>query len=242
MPRLIILCALVTICVLIVCFPDQFETGVVALLEWINGNKEIGVITLGFIIALATSIAIPGTLMTIGTGYIMDAVYEGEHWKSIMVGVLTVFLGTWLGSLVSFFIGRYVFRELTLQIARRYRVMRALDCAFLEKGFQTCVLFRVCPMVPFNAFNFLAGATSLQFRSYFFAFIGYLPICILNVWIGTTIKSISEVISGDYEGGETSIIVLIIGLIISIIIVVYISCLVHRYLRKFISDKQIAPK
>ena len=180
--------------------------------------------------------------MTIGTGFIMDVVYEGEHWKSITVGVLTVFIGTWLGSLLSFFIGRYVFRELTLQMAKRYRVMRALDCAFLDKGFSTCVLFRICPLVPFNAFNFLAGATSLKFKQYFCAFIGYLPACILNVWIGTSIKSLSQVIRGDYEGGKTGIIMLIIGLFLCIIIVVYISYLVRRYLKTFISEKQIAPK
>lgn len=109
-----------------------------------------------------------------------------------------------------------------------------MECAILDKGFRTCLLFRICPLVPFNIFNFLAGATSLKFKDYFWAFIGYLPACIVNVCIGTTIKSLSDITRGEYEGGTTSIVVLVIGLFLTIVILVYITIMIRRYLRKFV--------
>ena len=61
--------------------------------------------------------------MTIGTGFIMAEVYKGELWKCILIGFITVFLGAWIGSLVCFFIGRYIFRQLTARMAAKFRVM-----------------------------------------------------------------------------------------------------------------------
>lgn len=116
LPRLLVTCTLITIVVLIACYPNHVETEVTSLIDWMSDNKELGVFMLGLIIVVATSIAIPGTLMTIGTGFIMDAVYEGDR-KSIVIGVLTCFLGTWVGSIFSFFIGRYVLRELSTRMA-----------------------------------------------------------------------------------------------------------------------------
>ena len=81
-----------------------------------------------------------------------------------------------------------------------------------------------------NIFNFVAGATSLTFPAYALAFIGYVPTAIVNVWVGTTIKSVADLVMGEYDGGYTQIIILIVGLVIAIVLVVYISCRVKVYL------------
>ena len=74
----------------------------------------------------ATVVGTPGALMTIGTGFVLHAVYD-SLWKSILVGTLTVYLGTWIGSSLAFLIGRYVLRDLTKRLNSRYKVMKALD-------------------------------------------------------------------------------------------------------------------
>ena len=236
MPRLLVVITLIITVVLIACYPSQVEEGISVLIEWIKEQEGLGIFTLGLIIAAGTAIAMPGSFLTISTGYILNDVYDSEHWKIILIGAFTAFAGTFLGSILCFCTGRYIFRELTTRMAQKFKIIRALDCAFYYQGFRFCFLFRICPLVPFNAFNFLAGATSLSFGAYIFAFIGYLPACIFNVWIGTSIKSIKEITSGEYEGGTTGFIVLIISLILCLVIVIYISCLVRRYLKK-IADK-----
>ena len=91
---------------------------------------------------------------------------------------------------------------------------------------------RICPLVPFNAFNYVMGGTSVTFKNYFLAGPGTIPICAVNVFVGTTIGSIKEVMSGDYDGGTVSLVMLITGCVLSVIITVYTSCIVRRYLKR----------
>ena len=152
---------------------------------------------------------------------------------SVLVGTLTVFFGTWLGTCFSFFLGRYVLRDLTLRLNGRFVMMRALDRAMKEReGFRFCFLLRLCPLTPFNAFNYIMGGTSISFWSYVLAGPGYIPICIANVFIGTTISSIAALVEGDYDGGDASIITLIVGLVISLLLIIYITIVVRRHLRR----------
>ena len=98
-------------------------------------NKQIGPVIMACVIAIATPLFIPGSLMTIGTGFIMHQVYKDDDeqvWKSIVVGTLIVYLGTWLGSCLSFFLGRYVLRDMTERLNKRFLMMRALDRAMKE--------------------------------------------------------------------------------------------------------------
>ena len=65
---------------------------------------------------------VPGAVMTLGTGFIMHTVYK-KLWKSILVGTLTVFTGTWIGSTISFILGRYVLRDLTNWLFKKFKIM-----------------------------------------------------------------------------------------------------------------------
>ena len=153
-------------------------------------------------------------------------------WKSIIYGSITAYLGTWIGSLLAFLIGRYIFRDLARCLSDRYKIMRALDLVLRDEGFKFCFLLKICPIVPFNAFNYIAGGTSLSFKNYFLAGCGTIPIVILNIFIGSSIGSVSELVRGEYDNGTASLVILILGLVISLILVVYITCYIRKYLKK----------
>ena len=154
-----------------------------------KANRELGPFLMALACVIATPLAVPGALMTIGTGFILYTVY-GVVWEAVLIGTLTVFLGTWFGSGIAFLIGRYVLRDLTGRLIRRYKTMSALDMVIKEQGFRFTFLMRVCPLVPFNAFNYVMGGTSVTFKNYFLAGPGTIPICAVNVFVGTTIGSI----------------------------------------------------
>ena len=232
-PRLLIVCFILTIITLIFVYPKKVEELMRSYIDWMRLNKELGVLMTCVICLVGTTVGTPGALMTIGNGFIYNEVYQGELWKSILVGSAAVYFGTWFGSCLAFLIGRYVLRDLTRRLVNKFKIIKALDFAFQDQGFRTCFLFRLCPLVPFNGYNYLAGATSLRFSPYFFAFVGYIPTVLANVWIGTTIKSLADLIRGEYDGGYTQIVVLIVGMCISIVLIVFITCRVKAYLKKF---------
>ena len=72
--------------------------------------------------------------------------------------------------------------------------MKALDWVLKKDGFRFCFLLRLCPLVPFNAMNYVMGGTSISFKNYVLAYVGTIPIISVNVFIGTTISSISDLV------------------------------------------------
>ena len=169
--------------------------------------------------------------MTVGTGFILHSVFE-ETWITITVGTFTVFIGLWFGSVLSFLMGRYVMRDCTMRLSLKYKLIKSLEMAMRTEGLRFCFLLRLCPIVPFNLINYILGGTSLTLRQYFLAGPGYIPICVAYVFVGTTIGSFADLVSGNYDGGPTKFIILIIGCVIALLLAVYITRVIKRYLRK----------
>ena len=110
--------------------------------------------------------------------------------------------------------------------------MKTLDLALRTEGLRFCFLLRLCPIVPFNLINYILGGTSITLKAYFLAGPGYIPICVAYVFLGTTIGSIADLVAGDYDGGATSFIILIVGCVVAILLATYITIVIKRYLRK----------
>ena len=125
-PRLLIVAIVITSITLVIVYPSEIQDGIDNYCVWMKANQELGPFLLSFACVIATPLAVPGALMTIGTGFILYTVYE-QVWKSVLVGTLTVFLGTWIGSGIAFLVGRYVLRDMTTSLIRRFKIMTALD-------------------------------------------------------------------------------------------------------------------
>ncbi len=66
-------------------------------------------------------------------------------------------------------------RDLIKLFARRYPVVKATDRAIKHKGFRIYLLLRMCPVIPFNALNYIGGITGVKWQAYTFALIGIFP-------------------------------------------------------------------
>ncbi len=97
---------------LIAIYPQKIIHKLEEYCEWMVENKELGCFLIALYCILGTLLSAPGTIMSVPTGYIIHEVFEEKLYKSIPVGVLIVMLGTWVGSILAFLIGRYVFRSL----------------------------------------------------------------------------------------------------------------------------------
>ena len=147
-----------------------------------------------------------------------------------MVGSFAVFIGAWIGAVIAFILGRYVFREKSESLANKYRITKALDKAFKTEGLKVVILLRLCPLIPFTAFNYVMGITAVSFSAYAVGTVGIIPGTVVYVFIGTTIGSIQDAATGNYDAGVAPLILIIIGSILACVAIIYISIVVKRYL------------
>ena len=83
-----------------------------------------------------------------------------------------------------------MFREKSEKFAQKFNILKALDKAIRTEGLKLILLLRLCPLIPFTAFNYVIGITSVKFLDYAIGGFGMIPGTIVYVFIGTTIGSI----------------------------------------------------
>ena len=114
--------------------------------------------------ALATALALPGSILTIAGGAIFG----------FQLGALLNWAGASLGAMLAFLLARH----LGLGAVRRLlgkRADRVTDLAGAH-GFATVLRLRLVPVVPFNVLNFAAGFAGVGFRDYMLGtLIGLIP-------------------------------------------------------------------
>lgn len=101
-----------------------------------------------------------------------------------------------------------------------------------KEGLKFTLLLRLCPLIPFNAFNYVMGVTAVTFKDYAIGGVGMIPGTIVYVFVGTTIGNIADAASGEFEGGTVTLVLLIVGTVLAFAAIVYITIVVKRYLNK----------
>jgi len=150
----------------------------------------------------------------------------------MLVGVTAIWLGAWIGSNLAMLNGRYLFRDQASKAAKKYKIIGAVDKAMHTEGLKFTFLLRLCPLVPFNAFNYIMGVTAVKFWDYALGGLGMIPGTIVYVFIGTTISDIADAAAGKYDRGPAFLVLLIVGSILALVAIFYVSYVVKKYLDK----------
>ncbi|MFP4300456.1 MAG: TVP38/TMEM64 family protein [Spirochaetaceae bacterium] len=197
------------------------------LLSWVEGQGAVGVIT--FIVAYiaATVLFIPGSILTLGAGFVFG----------VLEGVAYVSVASTLGATLAFLVGRYIAREwVSKKIAENPR-FSALDRAVSQEGWKIVGLTRLSPIFPFNMLNYGYGITGVSLPSYFIAsWIGMLPGTVMYVYLGSLAGSLATL--GAREGRTTGEWVFYsVGLIATVVVTFYVT----RIARRVLSDRVEIP-
>lgn len=89
---------------------------------------------------------------------------------------------------------------------------------------------------PYFILNYALGATPVTFYDFALGGIGMVPFTISYVFIGTTLGSITQAATGDYEVGAVTFIVLVLACILEIIALIWLSFHVKKISQKYIDD------
>lgn len=103
-----------------------------------------------------------------------------------MIGFLAIMAGATIGTSLTFLISRRLGRGF---VEKRLKgKFKSLDEALERRGFATVLFFRVVPIVPYEALNYVSGLSNIRFRDYAAAtFLGLLPGAAVAAFFGDSL-------------------------------------------------------
>jgi uncharacterized membrane protein YdjX (TVP38/TMEM64 family) len=183
---------------------------VIAHREWFDNPRLLksevvswgawGPIVYMLLYAVGPSFLLPGAVMTIAAGLAFGA-WRGAAWSLI---------GADAGAIVAFGAGRFLGRSFVERTigSRLRQTLNRLE----RNGFYLTLYLRLVPVIPYNAFNLLAGASPIRFKDYFWAsVIGMTPGTVLFALLGDSLWNPGSprffitlgLIACCFAGGET---------------------------------------
>ncbi|GAY40723.1 hypothetical protein CUMW_054200 [Citrus unshiu] len=150
-----------------------------------------------------TVLAIPASILTLGGGYLFG----------LPLGVVADSVGATIGATAAFLIGRTFGRSFVISKLKNYPKFQAI-----------IFLLRLVPLLPFNILNYLLSVTPVHTGKYMLAsWLGMMPSTFSLVYVGTTLKDLSDVTHGWNEISATRWVYMALGFVISVILMVCVA-------------------
>jgi len=181
------------------------------------------------IYVVATVCFIPGSLLTLGGGFVFKL-----KW-----GVFLVWLGATIGATLAFLLGRTALRSWIAEKVQQYPRFRAVDAAVNKRGWVIVLLLRLTPILPFNLLNYALALTDVKFLQYFLptAF-GMIPGTTLYVYFGSLASDIADIAAGHVGPSLTVQIIIWVASGVGIIVtVVVITIFAKREMNKALAEE-----
>jgi uncharacterized membrane protein YdjX (TVP38/TMEM64 family) len=212
---LMILAALLTIVRVL-----PIDQAMAAVKGWTAGLGIWGPVVLALLYIVATVLLVPGTILTLAAGGMFG----------LVVGTITVSIGSTLGASLAFLIARYVARDKVAARASHNRRFGAIDRAIGEGGWKIVALLRLSPAIPFNLQNYLYGLTPIRFWPYVLtSWLAMLPGTFLYVYLG---HIAGAAVGADRPRTAAEWAMLAVGLLATIVVTVYVTRLARRKLQE----------
>lgn len=215
---------------------DQIQEATRLFLAWVETHPAWGVIAFILLYALATVLFVPGAILTIGCGFTFGSVFGIG--KGVALASVAVFVGATIGSIAAFLLGRYLFKDCVASLIRQYPTFEAIDRALEGNGLVIMVLLRLSPLIPYNALDYMSGATSIPLWSYSLALVAVLPGVFMYTFLGASASSLAD--SENVENSTIRLVSLIFGITFAVLGVAVASYYANRELNKILSDGEEA--
>lgn len=157
-------------------------------LDWVRGCGALGMIVYGVAYIIGTVFLVPGTLLTVGSGFLYGSI----------IGTLIVSPASVFGATITFLLGRSFARDWISKKVNQYPKFGVIDRAIAENGFKIVLLMRLNPVfIPFAILNYALGLSRVSLRDYILAsWIGMLPATTLYVYLGSSVRNVADLLQG----------------------------------------------
>ncbi|XP_031495141.1 uncharacterized protein LOC116260791 [Nymphaea colorata] len=224
---LLLLAAITTACVTL-----PIEKILKDFLVWIKQNLgPWGPLVLAVAYIPLTVLAVPASILTLGGGYLFG----------LPIGFLADSIGATIGATAAFLLGRTIGKPLVMSKLKDYPQFQAVAIAIQRSGFKIVLLLRLVPLLPFNMLNYLLSVTPVSLGEYMMAsWLGMMPITFALVYVGTTLKDLSDVTHGWSEISTTRWVMLVSGLVLSVILMICVTKVAKSSLEKALMENDAA--
>lgn len=210
-------------------------------LEWVQGHPAQGLIWILIFMSVSVVFMVPiGTPLTLGCGYIYKGAY-GWIWG---VGIATIvsMLGSAVGAIACFLLGRYLMRETVRKWIRKYPLFDAIDVAAAEHGLRIMAMLYLTPILPLGPVAYMCGTTSMALHHFVIAKIAALPLMMLYVFIGasagTLIGKNQGSFSSEVQGIEENETLIVSGILLSFVSIGFITHFIRLELNKILERQK----
>lgn len=205
-------------------------------LAWLEDLGATGLVILGCVYVLACVLLVPGSLLTLGAGFLAAAIWPTDPLLAVAAGTVTVSIASTTGACAAFGLGRSVARNWIAGKVSSNAKFSAIDDAVGRSGFKMVFLVRLSPIFPFNLLNYALGLTKVRFGAYFLAsWIGMLPGTVMYVYIGSVTGSLTALATGETETPPAQRWLLVAGLAATAIVVVLVTRIARRALNEAVA-------
>jgi len=178
------------------CGNRTIESTLSIFLEWVHQNPYQGCVAVTFCYIIATVFFVPGSILTFGVGFAIGSSVENKV-NGVLLATTSVFIGASIGSICSFLLGRYLFRDCVMQLAFSYPIFQAIERALEGNGLKIMILLRLSPLIPYNALDYISGVTSISLIDYTIALVAILPGAFMLCFVGSSASSLSDATSNS---------------------------------------------
>jgi len=192
-----------------------------SLLAWIQTLGPAAPAILVLVYVVACVLLVPGTIITLGAGFLFG----------LVEGYAVVAVGSVVGSTAAFLIGRTVARNWMSERVKDKPKFKAIDEAVGRRGLYIVFLTRLSPLFPFTLINYFYGITAVSLRDYVLAsWVGMIPGTLMYVYLGTVVKDLAELAAGGGTRSAGTTYFLWFGLAATVAVAVMVARVAKRAL------------
>lgn len=197
-------------------------------LLWIKEDLgPFGPLALALAYIPLTIVAVPASVLTLGGGYLFG----------LPVGFVADSLGATLGATAAFLLGRTIGKSYVTSKIKHYPKFQAVSVAIQRSGFKIVLLLRVVPILPFNMLNYLLSVTPVRLGEYMLAtWLGMMPITFALVYVGTTLKDLSDITHGWHEVSVFRWVLMMVGIALAVILIICVTRVAKSSLEKALAE------
>lgn len=220
--KLPVLISVVVVSIVLLIFAP-LKDWLIAALNWVGDLGLWGpIFVVGFYIT-ACVFFLPGSILTLATGFVFK----------VVLGTITVSIGSTLGACAAFCVGRTVARGWISRKIGTSEKFVSIDNAVGRQGFKIVLLTRLSPVFPFNLLNYAFGLTKVSFWQYALAsWLGMLPGTVMYVYFGAGLRSLTDVAAGKVETGAAGRIFFWFGMAATIAVTIYVTSIARKALKQ----------
>ncbi|KAH9613725.1 hypothetical protein KSS87_011308 [Heliosperma pusillum] len=174
-----------------------------------------------------TVLAVPASVLTLGGGYLFG----------LPLGFIADSVGATIGATVAFLLGRTIGKSYVMSKLKNYPKFHAVAIAIQRSGFKIVFLLRLVPLLPFSMLNYLLSVTPVSLGAYMLAtWLGMMPITFAFVYVGTTLKDLSDVTHGWNDVSTTRLVFIGLGLLVSVALIMCVMRVAKASLDKALAE------